>query len=1729
MALKEKNKKKKEETGGSVTSTTVDTNTTKSTPVHAPVQHQSISVLTNNAGKNAPYASNYKPVPSVKTAADINGYDRKNPLIRQYQDTKNRKQDQTSSQKQIPVLQKTATGSNERKPSVQTDLFSVPKSTTKSAQKYASTSDEIDAYLQDGKKLTKDELTRAKQIVSDYYKNDYKANDKSWTDDKQKQFEKITRLQNKTKTGAAFMQGIIDAMPGTHTIEKKASEASGKNSLQENRQDVKAQNNKAVIAGNLAGQTAKYALGSKVMQGVPVVGKATQEAAKVLSKIPVLNKVGANHIANVLGDTVLDVALDTVPRTIDNIASGKSASDVTENAAKNIGMNMAFNVLGEGIGTGIGKLIELKNAKQAAKDTADTVSDVAKQADNAEIPHLKNTEQSVEKPIQNRETVEDVVSKRNLSEVPNTNVNSNQIKNATNPAPTISTDASNLSNPVYQNANDSLANKTSEDLWNELKHGDITESKRVPTLEQEYQPQANTGQKVSKVRTNTMQNADIATDTELKNNFKESDYIYDALSEEESLNIARKKIATLGGNAADDIIQNGIKNSTDIDAAMMSWQDLMNQARKAQEQGIDGSEYLKKADRLMRKVQQIGTESGQSVQAFAKWSRTPEGVMKQTMDVIKDKNVAKLGKQGNVKYDAIINAADNISDAFNGSTSYSDTIKLIRDIQTKNPSVQGMNTIVEIVNECEKQGLPLTQDSFNAVVKNKITNNKKLAKTLGVNADPTTGVYTDTIDVNDFINKINKLNIPSYDSLQKIDNILNNIDSFDRNSEGLQQAIDDINNILSKDFPLSKWDKFVEATHIAMLFNTRTWGRNTLANVALLPEQKMSNKISAVMQNCYAKFNSDFTPNQAIKVSKESKKLAKECFDAEKKGLLSASKYGNEKIASDPLDNLGNRNYFQLKGEKNLPSRIPALEKAGSVFKGGMNKVSQKITGEKLFNNLSSGKSMAENIRMFTYDMLEMGDSPFVKANYVDRLASAIQAENNARLARGVNPITSIDEVPAEFAQLAVDNALKATFKDDNALTELVKGIKKVPIAGEAEIAFGKTPANIVMRSVDYSPAGIVKGMVDSVKKGNVTGGLDEISKGLTGTGVILLGMILAANKVVIASLSDDKDEAEFQKQQGILPYSISTKGLTDWYNKLTGQTINLGDNYITYDWAQPTTSGISIGATLYNCIESGENPFDAESLYNTVKKCASAAVGSVTSGTLFQNIEKTFDTSYGKTPFENFVDIVEEMPLRMLPAAGNAAAKTADLQQRSTYDATSRFNSLKQSAMSKIPALRESLPQAYDTWGQEKKTSESTGQAAFNNFLNPSGTSVATTTEIDSTIQDLFDKTGDNRVFPQKMSYSVQVDSENKIKLNTVQYADYQKNVGQLSYDLAKSYLDNVGDDVDPNAKVESLSKLYGYAKAKYEADTFGKEMTTEYKKMQSLYEVFGSDGITKISIADNISKADENNRNKNGDSVSFGGSSTYKQYQYLMKSGLSSENAGDYLYQYKVAYGSEEIDGENKKLAILYNTYGGEGIAAYCNADMLARQDMSNKTKDGNDRGLSSSTAVKQYQYLIQSNMSPEQAGDYLYEFKASDKEKELYESYGGKALGEFYEFKDTIQSGDEDGKFDNRTALYTLKNSKLSDEMKGAYYRYAAGIQLEKDGRRTKAGKIYADLGDAGIYRYYLYKYQADYDGSGSISKDEVTDFVQYNIEPSEQNYWFDMLKSSSKTKNPFPYLH
>ena len=65
--------------------------------------------------------------------------------------------------------------------------------------------------------------------------------------------------------------------------------------------------------------------------------------------------------------------------------------------------------------------------------------------------------------------------------------------------------------------------------------------------------------------------------------------------------------------------------------------------------------------------------------------------------------------------------------------------------------------------------------------------------------------------------------------------------------------------------------------------------------------------------------------------------------------------------------------------------------------------------------------------------MLELGDAGFVDKFFRDRLASYIEA-------RGIK---SVNDVPPEAITTALDEAMKATFKDDDALTEMLSSIKR--------------------------------------------------------------------------------------------------------------------------------------------------------------------------------------------------------------------------------------------------------------------------------------------------------------------------------------------------------------------------------------------------------------------------------------------------------------------------------------------------------------------------------------------------------------------------------------------------------------------------------------------------------------------------------------------------------------
>lgn len=64
--------------------------------------------------------------------------------------------------------------------------------------------------------------------------------------------------------------------------------------------------------------------------------------------------------------------------------------------------------------------------------------------------------------------------------------------------------------------------------------------------------------------------------------------------------------------------------------------------------------------------------------------------------------------------------------------------------------------------------------------------------------------------------------------------------------------------------------------------------------------------------------------------------------------------------------------------------------------------------------------------------------------------------------------------------------------------------------------------------------------------------------------------------------------------------------------------------------------------------------------------------------------------------------------------------------------------------------------------------------------------------------ILELFQDTGNNKVFPRKAGWSVTVDGESK-SLTNREYSDYQREMGQMSYNIAEYLVpkfDNLTDE---------------------------------------------------------------------------------------------------------------------------------------------------------------------------------------------------------------------------------------------------------------------------------------------------------------------------------------------
>ena len=260
-------------------------------------------------------------------------------------------------------------------------------------------------------------------------------------------------------------------------------------------------------------------------------------------------------------------------------------------------------------------------------------------------------------------------------------------------------------------------------------------------------------------------------------------------------------------------------------------------------------------------------------------------------------------------------------------------------------------------------------------------------------------------------------------------------------------------------------DKINSWRYTSMLFNPKTHVRNVVGNALFVPAREFKNLIGVSLER------------GLIKNGEKTKAILNPFKDKEIMGF-----------ASNDFDNVK----AILKNEGKIDDNFRTYE--AKVFE----------------------TKALEAIRKLNINSMDAEDTWFMKFAYDSSLAQYMKANN-------IKPADMVGDTLEKGRKYAMNESLKATYRDYNALSNFIARSKSTLASGkygklgqaggvaiEGAIPFAKTPLNIIKRGVGYSPANLVRGIssLNKVKTGKVTAteAIDQLASGLSGTALLGLG-----------------------------------------------------------------------------------------------------------------------------------------------------------------------------------------------------------------------------------------------------------------------------------------------------------------------------------------------------------------------------------------------------------------------------------------------------------------------------------------------------------------------------------------------------------------------------------------------------------------------------------------------
>lgn len=327
--------------------------------------------------------------------------------------------------------------------------------------------------------------------------------------------------------------------------------------------------------------------------------------------------------------------------------------------------------------------------------------------------------------------------------------------------------------------------------------------------------------------------------------------------------------------------------------------------------------------------------------------------------------------------------------------------------------------------------------------------------------------------------------------------------------------------------------------------------------------------------------------------------------------------------------------------------------------------------------------------------------------------------------------------------------------------------------------------------------------------------------RAITGTGLIMLFTMLAGKGILRrADDEDDADAKALKASEGISGTQLNLSALGRWIEGESPDW-KTGDDLISVEFLEPLNSLMTIGALVAkdNVDASfwekvGNYGGDSmEALYQSILEIPTMQTIQTVQSTVQYHDEDGALPLWAEIPFE----VARGSVTGFIPSPLRQAAQASDEVYRETYGDKNLWNQTKSSVQNSIPVARNQLDPKLDNFGQAKKL-ESPARNVLNAFVNPGSLRTYRQSTVSKELDRVYAATDDANIYPDRNApYTTSYTKDGKKKdfeLTADERQAYQRSRGQTTYRLMQDVMnDPVYKHLSAEDRGEVLTQVKGYS----------------------------------------------------------------------------------------------------------------------------------------------------------------------------------------------------------------------------------------------------------------------------------------------------------------------------